>query len=201
VEETVNRRGRRPDPAVDQAIREAVLGLLFERGFEMTFDEVAARAGVGRASVFRRYPTKQDMIRDTIAQATVARIDPPDTGSLRADLVTLVTQVMQIFGEPRLGGFARRFVGAVARDATFTELFRANMDRRLELFTTVLDRAVERGELPASTDARLIADLVSGLLVFRLVADQPLPDAAEVETLVDGLLYGLTVRTVPSTPT
>jgi AcrR family transcriptional regulator len=175
VRVNAGRRGRRPDPAVDAAIREAVAGLLFERGFEMTFDDVAARAGVGRASVFRRFPTKRDMILDTVAQMTVAQIEVPDTGSVREDLIGALRGVMRLFDPPSMRPLARRVLGEACRDPAFVDLLRANMDRRLELFRTIFDRAVERGELPATTDPVLMADLVSGLVAIRLATETPLP--------------------------
>ena len=189
-----NRGGRRPDPAVDSAVREAVLHLLFERGFDLTFDDVAARAGVGRSTVFRRYPTKRDLILDGFAQLTVEQVGAPDTGSIRDDLLAIVGTVMRVFSEPRLRGLIRRAIGEACRDPAFTDVFRGVLDRRLRLIATVFGRAVERGELPPSTDAALVADLLSGIIVIRLSTDTPLPDPDEVAALVDGLLSGFARR-------
>ncbi|WP_407563937.1 TetR/AcrR family transcriptional regulator [Streptomyces sp. 184] len=191
---TETRSGRRPDPAVDTAIREAVIELLFERGFEMTFDEVAARAGVGRATVFRRFPTKRDLVLDAVAQLTVSRIQMPDTGSLRGDLLAGIAEIMRVFGEPRLRLFTRRILGEACRDAAFSDVLRANLDRRLELISGVLDRGVLRGELPASADPALISDLLSGLLAVRLATDTALPGPEEIAALVDGLLHGFAAQ-------
>lgn len=187
------RRGRRPDPAVDAAIGDAVLDLFVDRGFELTFDEVAGRAGVGRATVFRRFDTKRDMILGAMSRASIERVRVPDTGSLRGDLLALVGDLMAVFGEPRTRAVAGHFLGAAYRDPAFTDLLRINLDRRLGLVDTVLTRGADRGELspsPSPERTTLLADLLSGLIGIRLATDTPLPGEAETETLVDGLLHG-----------
>lgn len=183
-------RGRKPDPALDAAVREAVLALLFDRGFEMTFDEVAARAGVGRATVFRRYPTKRDLILDTLKGVTFGRLELPDTGTLRGDLVDGLTQVVALFEPAAMRTLVRRFVAEACRDPAFTDLFQANLEGRLEFLTAMLERGIERGELAESVDRRLIADTISGVLILRVVTDQPLPGREEIEQLVDGIVEG-----------
>lgn len=188
------RRGRKPDPGVDVAIRDAVFELLQERGFEMTFDDVASRAGVGRASVFRRFSTKRDMILSAVSQMSLERIEAPDTGSLRGDLLALVSNIMAVFSEPRTRALARFFQGQACRDEAFTDVLRANLDRRFELIATVLGRGVDRGEPAPETDTKLIADLISGIIAIRLASDSPLPAEAEVARLVDTLLVGCTGR-------
>jgi AcrR family transcriptional regulator len=187
-------RGRKPDRALDTAIRDAVLELLPERGFAMTFDDVAARAGVGRATVFRRFATKRDMILEAVAEVSLERIDAPDTGSVHGDLLALITNVMAVFGDPRTRALARYVHGQACSDPAFTDLVRTNLDRRLNLVTAVLQRSLDRGELLADTDIALLADLVSGTIAIRLVADDPLPDEAEIERLVRLLLHGCTKR-------
>jgi len=187
---TVLRRGRPPDPEVDAAIHQAVIDLLFERGFEMTFDEVAARAGVGRATVFRRFPTKREMILRVMAQVSFDRVDIPDTGSLRGDLLALVASVMAVLGEPRTRTLARHFHAEACRDDAFAGLLRTHLDRRLERIAPVFARGIDRDELPPAADTRLLADLVSGMVAVRLATDAPLPDPAQIAGMVDGLLHG-----------
>ncbi|MEV4756249.1 TetR/AcrR family transcriptional regulator [Micromonospora sp. NPDC049559] len=189
-----NRGGRRPDPAVDTAVREALVELLFERGFDMTFDDVAARAGVGRTTVFRRYPTKRELLLDAVGQVTVGQITLPDTGSLRGDLTAGLTQIMRVFDAPGMRVLFRQCLGEACRDPLFTDVLRANLDRRLELITRLLARSVERGELSADTDVAVFADLLSGVIAIRMATDTPLPDAAEISTLVDGLLHGFAAK-------
>lgn len=185
-----NRGGRRPDPEVDAAIRAAMAELLFERGLDMTFDDVAARAGVGRTTVFRRFATKRALLVEAFSQVSLDRFRLTDTGSVRDDLCELLTVIMREFGRPQMRMLLRQGLGETCRDPDFTELFREVMNRRLELITSLVDRGIERGTFPPGTDARLIADLISGVISIRVADGSPLPGAEEISALVDGLLYG-----------
>ncbi|NJP94837.1 TetR/AcrR family transcriptional regulator [Nonomuraea sp. FMUSA5-5] len=185
-----NRGGRRPDPEVDEAIRQAMAELLFERGLDMTFDDVAARAGVGRTTVFRRFPTKRELLVEAFSQVSLKRFHLPDTGSVRDDLCELLTVIMREFGRPELRMLLRQGLGEACRDPDFTGLFRDVMKRRLELISSLVERGIERGTFPPGTDARLIADLISGVISIRVADGSPLPGAEEISALVDGLLYG-----------
>lgn len=169
------RGGRRPDPAVDAAIREAAAQLVFERGFELTFDEVAARAGVGRTSVFRRYPTKQELLLAAAEQVTIDRIDVPDTGSLEGDLIAAVRTVFHVFSQPPTQVLARHALAATYQNREGGDILRAVLGRRLELVDELLRRAVERAEIVDTSHARLVADLMSGVIMARLATGVPLP--------------------------
>ncbi|MEV4114773.1 TetR/AcrR family transcriptional regulator [Nonomuraea sp. NPDC049695] len=182
--------GRRPDPELDEAIRAAMAELLFERGLDMTFDDVAARAAVGRTTVFRRFPTKRELLVEAFSQVSLKRFHLPDTGSVRDDLCELLTVIMREFGRPELRRLLRQGLGEACRDSDVTGLFRDVMNRRLELISSLVDRGVERGTFPPGTDARLIADLISGVISIRVADGSPLPTAEEIPALVDGLLYG-----------
>ncbi|MEV1177536.1 TetR/AcrR family transcriptional regulator [Nonomuraea sp. NPDC049784] len=185
-----NRGGRRPDPEIDAAIRQAMAELLFERGFEMTFDDVAAQAGVGRTTLFRRYPTKKDLLLAAFSQVSLEQFHIADTGSVRGDLTGTLSDVIRTFDRPEMRMLLRQGFGESCRDPDFTEVFRAVMKRRLDLIAMLVRRGVERGELPPSTDPLLIADLISGVIALRVVNDTPFPDSEEIAALVDGLLYG-----------
>lgn len=177
------RGGRRPDPAVDEAVRRAAVELLLERGFELTFDEVAERAGVGRTSVFRRYATKQELLLTAAEQITIERIEVPDTGTLGGDLVAAVRAVYGVFGEASTQTLARHALVATLQDQAGSAIMRAVLDRRLELVTGLLERSVKRGEITGTDRARLVADLLSGVIMARLASGQPLPEAKEAEAL------------------
>lgn len=179
--------GRRPDPAVDEAIRNAALELLVERGFGLTFDEVAARAGVGRTSVFRRYPTKRDLVMAVAEQISIDRIEVPDTGALEGDLAATVGAVYAVFGRPRLQALARHALSASLQGGEGAAVLHALLDRRLALVTQVLERAVERGEIPDAERAPLVADVLSGVIMVRLATGVPLPEDEEADRLARAL--------------
>jgi AcrR family transcriptional regulator len=182
------RGGRRPDPAVDEAIRRAAVELVLERGFELTFDQVAERASVGRTSVFRRYATKEALVLSAAEQITIERIEIPDSGSLHGDLAAAVHTVYGVFGETSTQILARHALVATLREQGGSAIMHAILDRRLALVTGLLERAVERGEIPDTGRSRLVADLLSGVIMARLASDKPLPEAEEAETLARAMV-------------
>jgi AcrR family transcriptional regulator len=185
------RRGRKPDPEVDEAIRDAVFELVSVKGLEVTFDEVAARAHVGRASVFRRYPTKRDMLLEAVGRVGVARVSPPDTGSLRGDLIVFLTRIADVYGNPPMHGLARQVLAEASRDPQFTFILRELNGRRQAVVDTVLDQALARGELSAGVARKTVGDLLIGYFTGLLSADAPFPGPAEIERITDLLMYGL----------
>jgi AcrR family transcriptional regulator len=172
---------------VDAAILAAAVELLAERGFDLTFDEVAARAGVGRTSVFRRYATKQDLVLAAAEQVTIERIEVPDSGSLRGDLRAAVTRIYAVFGRADAQALARHALTAAYQSAEGGVILRAVLGRRLELVTEVLERAAARGEIPDSGRAPLVADLLSGVIMARLATGVPLPEKEEADRLTEAL--------------
>src|SRR5919199_170618 len=90
-----NRGGRPRDPSRDGVIRKAILRLLADVGYgALTMDAVAAQAGVGKATIYRRWRTKEDLVVDTIAELHHLDSAPPDTGSLEGDLRALLHAVV-----------------------------------------------------------------------------------------------------------
>ncbi|GAB3733656.1 TetR/AcrR family transcriptional regulator [Nocardiopsis nanhaiensis] len=177
------RGGRRPDPAADEAIRRATLDLLLERGFELTFDEVAERAGVGRSTVFRRYATKQELVLSVAEQLTIGQIDVPDTGSLRGDLTAAIRAVYGVFGTPAVNSLARHMLVSGLQGQVGARILRPMLEQRVDLVTEVLQRAVDRGEIGGTGRARLVADLLTGVIMARMATDLPLPEDDELEAL------------------
>lgn len=187
------RGGRRPDPAVDAAIRKATLELLVERGFDLTFDEVAERAGVGRTSVFRRYPTKEALLTAVGEQVTIDRMEAPDTGSLDGDLAAAVEMIFGVFSRPEIEALARQSLVAAYRRQEGAFVLRSLLARRTELVTRVLERAAERGEIADAGRAPLVADLVTGVIMARLAVDGGLPRGEEAGAVARAL--GAAART------
>ncbi|MDH2430587.1 TetR/AcrR family transcriptional regulator [Sphaerisporangium sp. TRM90804] len=180
-------RGRRPDPAVDAKIRAAVAELLTRRGLEITMDEVAAHAGVGRASVFRRYATKRDMLLDALGQLLDVHVAIPDTGSLAGDLRQVVHDTLAVWRDERLATLSRQMLGEAGRDPRVADLIRTSMRDRMTRTWAVYERGLERGELRPGSDLWLLTDLFAGLVAYRglLSLDPPDPD-----DVVRALLHG-----------
>ncbi|MFI6598225.1 TetR/AcrR family transcriptional regulator [Nonomuraea sp. NPDC050536] len=183
-------RGRKPDPTVDLRIRQAATILAITKGLDFTMDDVAEQAGVGRASVFRRYATKRDMLLETLAGIMDTHVAVPDTGSLEGDLRVVVTDTLAIWRDPGLARMARQVFGEAGRDPAVADLIRTSMRNRMERSWVVYERAIERGELAPDTDLWLLTDLFAGFVAYRGLLDLPLPEPDEVvRALVNG--FGL----------
>ncbi|QFG22593.1 TetR-like C-terminal domain-containing protein [Actinomadura sp. WMMB 499] len=181
-------RGRKPDPGVDARIKQAAVTLLLSKGPSFTVDEVAAAAGVGRASVFRRYPTKRDLLLDACALAMDAQVPTvPDTGSLEGDLLVIVTETLAAWNSPELAERTREIFGEAGRDRAVADIIRTAMRDRMARSWAIYDHAIARGELSADADLWLLSDMLVGLAVYRGLIDVPQPDPAE---MLRALMHG-----------
>ncbi|GAA2588812.1 TetR/AcrR family transcriptional regulator C-terminal ligand-binding domain-containing protein [Actinomadura fulvescens] len=181
-------RGRKPDPGIDARIKEAAVTLLVTKGVSFTMDEAAAAAGVSRASVFRRYATKRDMLLEALAFALDAQVpETPDTGSLEGDLTVIVTQTLAGVQVPEFTKMTREIFGEAGRDPGVAEVIRTSMRDKRERDWAIYDRAIARGELSPDADLWLLSDLVVGLVVYRVLIGLPMPEPAQ---MVDALLNG-----------
>ena len=192
VSRPVRRPGRPRSASVHRAILDAAVALFVEAGFEgMSVEAVAARAGTGKAAIYRRWPSKEDLVVDAISQAFAAA-PTTDSGSVREDLVRLGRELHGLMGSSATGGVFPRMATEVARRSRLGRLYGQRViGPRRAAFAEALRRGMERGELPADTDVELAIDLlVGGLLLRRLTGrlrrSDPTPEHA-----VDVLLAGL----------
>ncbi|MEV3938930.1 TetR/AcrR family transcriptional regulator [Glycomyces sp. NPDC049804] len=161
--------GRPRDSQIDHAIAAATRAILAERGYaRLTVDAVAARAGIGKAAIYRRFATKQEMI----FAATVHDMEeqpPPDSGSLRGDLEAIgevIASQLSTAPPDVLHGLLADIHGDAKLGARFTGTF---IERERFVIDTVLTRAVERGELAAAPDAAIVHALLLGPIFYWLL--------------------------------
>jgi AcrR family transcriptional regulator len=185
------------DGSRSERARSAILGaaaeLLDEVGFaSMTIEEVAVRAGAGKATIYRRWPTKGALAMD----AVMAEIDPaapfPDTGSAIEDFRLQLRAVTRVFNRPRI---RHTLTGVVFEAQSDPELRNAFADRymnpRRDQARAVIRRGIARGELRADFDEEVLFDQLYGALYFRLlVSGQPL-NRRFTDQLVDQAFQGL----------
>ncbi|GII80281.1 TetR family transcriptional regulator [Sphaerisporangium rufum] len=173
--------GRRPggrSARVRAAVRAATLAELAEGGFEeMTVDAVAARAGVHRTTVYRRWGTVAGLAVDALEAAGGEPWPVPDTGGLRGDLRALCRLVVSHFTDPQDGPVARAFIAAAVRDpATAAALHRFLAGRNAQA-AVLVTRATERGELPAGVDAAEVVRVAVAPLYYRLfISGEPVDE-------------------------
>ena len=186
------RRGRPRDAGADERIRAAAVRLLLERGFDrMTVDEVADLAGVAKATVYRRYPSKEEMAADAMHRLFDVQIPVPDTGSIQTDLAQVYSNLLTFAWSPQGAAFLRLAAVECGRDRRVAALYREMLLERLAYSRTLVDRAVARGELRADVDVETFFDWLPGLVMFRILADRPLPGLEAVPALVEMTLSGV----------
>jgi AcrR family transcriptional regulator len=151
-------------------VLQATAELLTEVGYDqVSIDEVATRAGVHKTTVYRRWPTKPELIADTARVHSDENVPIPDTGTLQGDLRALARAVVANIGSE---GGARRSRSIAAAAIASDELaagMRTFWAERLTASGTIVDRAIERGELPPDTDPNLVIETLIGPLWIRLL--------------------------------
>lgn len=170
------RRGRRRDPSRDAVILDAALDVLSESGYAgMTTDVVAARAGVGKATMYRRWASKADLALDAVARLNAQSADfadLPDTGSLAGDLHAVLGSGTEADDDRRL----RIMVGLTPMLAEDARLAEAISEPWTTANTVFLRRAIDRGEIAADIDVETLAALIPTLATFRAcIQRQPIP--------------------------
>ncbi len=164
------RPGRPRDPGYDKTILDAALEILFDKGYSgLTIDGVAAQTGVGRPTIYRRWPSKPALVIAALSQS-VGLSPTPDTGRLRDDLLAFQRQLVRLMGSPD----SRRITaGLVADLVTHPELAETYLrdyirPRQMSVWQA-LQRGVDRGELRSDVDFALVYDLLIGPLFMRSV--------------------------------
>ena len=183
---------RPPDPPRPPANMDAVVDLLSEGGVEaLTMDAVACRAGVARASVYRRYAGRVELLEAACRTYAPATTEPPDTGTVRGDLIELARSITATVGRSDAGRLFPVMLSASGSHPEVREALARFSASKRSPSVEVIRRAVERGELRADTDADLVADLLVGAILYRVLVRGGTVGAKRAEELVDMLLAGI----------
>lgn len=163
--------GRPRDARTDRAILDATLELIAERGvYEFRTEDVAARAGVGKGAIYRRYGSKDDLVTAAIAGLVSEEIVVPDTGSTRGDLVLLMREAVELYRGSLAARLMPNLIGAMAQKPALAKAVRQGflVGRRAAL-SEVLRRGIERADLRPDLDLELALDVLGGPLFYRLL--------------------------------
>lgn len=182
------RPGRPRDPSRDEAIFAATLALFAEHGYAgVSIEGVAARAGVGKATIYRRYASKAQLVVDAVHVCAGITDQLPDTGDVRADLTTMLTSLMDLL-RSEMGPVLVAFAAERARYPALDEEFkRTVIGAKRAHIRQLLTAAVERGEVPADSDVEIMAEAGPALLWHHALNGLPLTDdlpARIVETVL-----------------
>jgi AcrR family transcriptional regulator len=162
--------GRPRSEEARQSILQSTLKLLAEKGFsELTIEAVAARASVGKATVYRWWPDKAALIADAFASSTTRKLHFPDTGSVRKDMSQQMRQLIKVF-RGRRGRIVSAMLGAGQSDHKLIAAFRERFmkPRRQEAYAT-LRRGILRGQLKKNVDMDLLLDSLYGPIYMRFL--------------------------------
>jgi AcrR family transcriptional regulator len=184
--------GRPKDARADRAILETTLELIAERGAHaFRTEDVAARAGVGKGAIYRRYRSKEELVTAAVAALVREEIAVPDTGSTRGDLLALMREAVELYRSSLPGRLMPKLIGAMADNP---ELARAVRDGflavRRSALSEVLRRGVERGDLRPDLDLELALDVLGGPLFYRLLITGGPLDEQLAEGVADLILRG-----------
>lgn len=192
VPEVRRKRGRPRDPEADGRILAAASSLILLRGFDnMTVDEVATSAGVGKATVYRRWARKEDLAVAAMEHLYRDEMPPPDTGSIRGDLHALYASVITFVNSPAGIDYMRTTIKESMRDDRIATLYREASDRAELAARGIYERAIQRGEVRPDIPVGETIQLIGGLVVFRAIKRQDMPTEEDLDQLVDLILHGI----------
>lgn len=185
-------RGRPRDASRDAALRTAALEVMAEVGYRaLTMDAVAARARAGKATIYRRWESKLDLVIDTCTQLVQRNIPEPDTGSIDRDLGEFLRAFASFLTGP-VGKAAQALVGELPHEPDLASAFRESflLPQRAVL-RRIIERARERGETHADAPVDTIVELVGAGFIYRLmITDEPL-DSRFVDRILNEALLPL----------
>lgn len=173
----------------------AVLALLAEEGFSrMTVEGVAARAGVGKATVYRRWSSKVPLVIDALDTLASERLPVPDTGSVRGDLTEFLTQLVRVMSGP-YGRLLAPLVEAISRNEELAEAFRRDLIApRRDVGLEIVRRGIARGELRPDLHLDVALDVPVGIVFQRVLITGDSVDEELVGRIVDQVLDGAAAR-------
>ncbi|MET9342847.1 TetR/AcrR family transcriptional regulator [Nonomuraea sp. NPDC003804] len=174
---------------VRAAVLEATQDELVERGFHgLAMDQVAARAGVGKTTVYRRWGGPAGLVIDLMTELADQSAPHADTGSVEGDLMANAAGVLGAVADERLGATLQAVIAAATCDEQAEVALREFYLRRVREWAAVVDLAVTRGELPEGTDGMDVVRAVSAPIYYRLLVTREPVDERVAERAVRAAL-------------
>jgi AcrR family transcriptional regulator len=186
-------RGRRRSERAHEAIVAATQELLVERGYgQLTIEGVAARAGVGKQTIYRWWPSRAALVLEAYLAGSEAIEPPAHSESTREDVRALLLWLSDVLAQPIGGRVVAGLVADLPHDPDLAAGFRRDVvpARRAEMLAA-LERGRQRGEIRADADLEVAVDTLHGAVFYRLLlSGEPLDDAF-AERVADQVLDGL----------
>ncbi|MFE3141968.1 TetR/AcrR family transcriptional regulator [Streptomyces scopuliridis] len=176
---------------VRAAVLEATQDALVEQGFHaLNMDRVAAAAGVGKTTVYRRWGTPIGLITDLLRDMAEQSLPAADTGGLEGDLRANAELVLKTLTDPRMGPVFQAVIASAACDEECASALNGFYATRLREWAPAVERAVARGEIPAGTEATEVLRAVSAPLYYRFAISRELLTTADAQRSVAAALAG-----------
>ncbi|SEG57344.1 DNA-binding transcriptional regulator, AcrR family [Nonomuraea solani] len=186
---------------VRASVLDATQDELVEHGFHgLTMDQVAAKAGVGKTTVYRRWKSTAGLVADLMNELANQSMPHADTGGVEADLLANALSVMEALNDDRLGATFQAVIAAATCDEQAEQALRAFYLRRIEEWAIVVDLAVKRGELPEGTNANEVIRAISAPLYYRFVVTREPVTLAVAEASVARTLAAARAGAFVTTP-
>jgi AcrR family transcriptional regulator len=190
MSDAARRPGRPRDSRLDDAILEAGLAVILERGYHAaTLTEIARQAGVGTPAIYRRWPTKAELAMDIMLRTSEPDV-VPDTGSIRDDMVEFMVRRLHTWTTPLF----RQLVFPVILEGHVEGALAADVREQFvgfrQSFASRVARSIEAGELESQTNPNQLVDLLMGTVAVPMLFFQDLPAENEAGSIVDRVLLG-----------
>jgi AcrR family transcriptional regulator len=186
--------GRPRDPEADRAILQATIELLAEEGFGgLSIEAVAARAGVGKTTVYRRWPSKIPLVVDALTHLkTPASVVICEDTSTRDALVRVLSEGIKAHPNEPVDRILAGIVGAMSQDPELADAVRSGLlSKRRDSVFALIERGKVRGEIRPDADVEVVADLLGGPIVMRrMITGRPV-NARFVRLIVAAILDGV----------
>jgi AcrR family transcriptional regulator len=190
--------GRPRSAEADLAIVRATLEVLAEDGYRgLSVEKVRDRAGVGKATIYRRYPSRQDLVKAAVAHLHADLDVGEDRGSLSADFGALAAQLGSVTRQTEGLRFMAQMLAEASRDPDVHAIFMASLiEPRRRAVGALIERAIARGEVRADVDLDLAIDLMAGPMIYRMLLGglDPADVGRHAFTVVDTVFEGLKAR-------
>jgi AcrR family transcriptional regulator len=185
------RIGRPRSAAAHRAILDAARAQLVEVGFtRLRLEHVAARAGVGKATIYRRWPSKEALCQELLSELAAPHLAIAELGDTRAEMLGAVTNAMRAVTDTPFGPVIRALLSQIAGNPELGDPFRATVvQARRDEVARVIARGIARGDLRPDADADVATELLVGPVYFRLTFGGAL-DADFAARVVDGVYRG-----------
>ncbi len=180
---------RRRGEQLELAIFDAVVKELADVGYDaLTMEAIAARAHTGKAALYRRWSSKEDLVLDALHWMLPCLDDPPDTGSVRDDLVDLLGRMAATISSPT-GCAVQNIMGNLKCGPEMVQTVHAQVIQpRKQLLVDALRRGAERGEVRAEAVSQLVAEVGPAMIVQRFMTEGPPITIEHVEAIVDEIV-------------